>query len=180
MANRIIVLTDLKGQPALSKQELHLIIGASEVHKSIERVDSRVLAEIPKSKWNKEEIHLAFIEGGIEMAVQNLNLLCKEKIDLIGYSIGGTIAWKTALSNENVDSIYAVSATRLRKELRKPDCRIRLLYGDQDLYTPGPNWCEELDLSPLVLTQARHEFYTQRKGQDLIQKDLSGFYQANL
>lgn len=152
-----IVLSDLWGKrkafPIKSHQQV------LESHFRVHYYDSTALAEIPTHINTQDELHQAFIQGGLTKAVENL---AQQKIDasyIIGYSVGGVIAWRYALQQTNVISLLAISATRLRYEKRKPACNIHLFYGTQDNYQPAPEWYQLLALSPNTITGHGHDIY---------------------
>lgn len=119
--------------------------------------DSRILAEI--SDDNLEKVHAEFIHGGIERAVQNLLRLESRSSMILGFSIGGTIAWKFALENKHVESIHCVSATRLRKEENKPASEINLYFGEFETNGPSEIWFNKLAIVPAIFDNETHECY---------------------
>lgn len=121
--------------------------------------DSLDLAGIDITNLSKKEIHSQFINYGIENAVNKLLQLEKKKVNILAFSIGGTIAWKGALEDLKTDNLYAVSATRLRYELKKPISKIHLLYGLQDPFIPKSSWFHQMDVSTKIIKEGNHEIY---------------------
>ena len=90
------------------------------------------LANLDVPIQSAENVHRAFIEGGIESSAAHLLHKEKEKSHYLGFSVGGTIAWKANLMGLPMKSLYTISSTRLRKEITRPDCLTRTLYGKSD------------------------------------------------
>ena len=111
----------------------------------ITQLDSRELADIhllPQS-----QVHGGFVQGGIERAAQNLISKDIQPKVILGFSVGGTIAWKYALS-QSQSSLYLISATRLRNETSKPSSPINLFFGELEKNGPSSSWFKKLELNP--------------------------------
>ncbi|MEM6831216.1 MAG: alpha/beta hydrolase [Bacteroidota bacterium] len=121
-------------------------------------LDSRALAGIDPDLDSEKSIHEQFIAKGIDVAVYRLMELSPVGSTIIGFSIGGLIAWKAALEGLPVKKLIAVSSTRLRYENRKPPVDINLFYGDGDQYKPEKKWFEQMSLNPQML-QGGHDIY---------------------
>lgn len=154
---KLIILSDLFGfensewiqnYVDLLKTEFQLIL-----------YDSLELAEIDKSNLSEKEIHSQLINYGIENAVRKLLQLEKREINILAFSVGGTIAWKGGLENLKIEKLYAISATRLRYETKKPVSNIQLIYGLQDPFKPEKKWFEEMEISNTVMENGNHEIY---------------------
>lgn len=125
-------------------------------------LDSGELAEISSTVIAEEKRHQQFVNGGIDRAVQQLIELVKvqpNSVYLMGFSIGGTIAWKAALQGLAVTELIVVSATRLRYECESPTCPIQLYFGEDDPYLPWLSWLEEMKLNATLISNQGHEFY---------------------
>ena len=104
-------------------------------------------------------IHNEFVNGGIERAVEKLQLEeISENSIVLGFSVGGTIGWKYALETGLVLSLACVSSTRLRYENIKPNCKIDLYFGNKDTYAPENSWFEKLSLNKITL-EGEHNIY---------------------
>lgn len=125
--------------------------------------DACELAEIDTTNLTEKEIHSKFINGGITNAVAKLMSLENEKINVLGFSVGGTIAWKAALNGLNITNLYAISSTRLREESEKPNCKINLVFGEHDQYSPDSNWAKNLNLKLDIIKNGEHEIYKNKK-----------------
>ena len=130
--------------------------------------DCTELAEIDVKILDEKGLHEQFINGGIEKAVQKLVDLEKQKITLLAFSVGGSIAWKYALETSNIDSIYCVSSTRLRKEIIKPSANIHLWYGANDFYKPNQKWFDKHEIVPNILDSMQHEMYKENECSKLV------------
>ena len=132
-------------------------------HFELEYYDSCDLETINKSDYSEENLHNQFINGGIEKAV--VQLVKKEKglVSVLGFSIGGLIAWKAGLSGFEIQNLYAVSSTRLRYETEKPLVSIKLFYGKNDNYKPDRSWFNKLELKEYYFENEEHELYKKKE-----------------
>ncbi len=121
--------------------------------------DSNILAETPKEIQSVHDVHLKFVNGGIEKAAQNLMKKNAELNNILGFSIGGCIAWKAALLGLKVNNLFAISSTRIRYETRKPISNCHLFFGGGDNYRPSKEWCDTMELQPSILYNENHNFY---------------------
>ncbi|MEL7220032.1 MAG: hypothetical protein AAGJ93_01865 [Bacteroidota bacterium] len=152
-----IVLSDLWGKRKAFPLNSHKQL--LEAHFRVHYFDSTLLAEIPPIITTQDELHQAFVQGGLTKAVENLS---KQKINascIIGYSVGGVIAWHYVIQQPKVTSLLAISATRLRYENIKPACSIQLFYGEQDPYQPTQEWYEQLGLNRQIIPLYGHDIY---------------------
>lgn len=119
----------------------------------------RFLAGIPYDKQDKEQLHKEFVNGAIEKAVNRLIEMFQDTISVLGFSIGGTIAWKANLKGLKVNQLICVSATRLRNETEKPDAHIDLYFGENDKDQPNSTWFKTLNIKPHTIENQGHEIY---------------------
>ena len=154
---QLVIISDIMGFP--DRQSIFNIV--KNINPSIEvtHYDARILAEIDTQIKDKQLIHKAFLDGGLDSAVKSLVRFKNKAINIIAFSIGGTIAWKAALKGVNVNKLIAVSSTRLRYEKSKPDCHIQLTYGALDPYRPDDTWIKSMGLIPEVKSGKLHDFY---------------------
>jgi dienelactone hydrolase len=161
MKPRLIILSDLWG-----KEKSDWVVGYVELLKDkfdIQYYDSCDLGEIDKINYNEESIHSQFVNGGIEKAVECLLKREKNGIDILAFSIGGTIAWKAALKGLNVRNLFAVSSTRLRYENEIPNGKIKLYYGENDSNIPSDNWLKKHSIDFEIIKNKEHDFYTEKE-----------------
>ena len=121
------------------------------------------LAGITLIDVQHEKIHQQFVDGGIDRAVKNLLKRETEKINILAFSLGGTIAWKAALLGLKVENLFAISSTRLRYEFEKPAIKMELLFGDDDSFKPDAEWFEKMALRPNFITNQDHEMYKEKE-----------------
>lgn len=157
----LIILSDLWG--AEKSDWITYYTTALKDYYAIKYYDSRILGEIAKRKYSEKELHAQFINGGIERAVTNLLMLENKNSVILGFSIGGYIAWKACNSGLRSKKLIAVSSTRLRYETKKPSMNIELIYGEDDAYKPDTTWFEKLDLHPIIYTKTGHDLYQNKK-----------------
>jgi len=127
--------------------------------------DCQELAGI--SNLEPSQVHAEFLNGGMDRAISTLEALDDQPTAILGFSIGGTIAWKFALRNQ-VQSLHVVSATRIRKEVEKPMSTITVYFGDQEEHGPNTEWFNTMDLSPVILKGEVHECYRNKRTLELV------------
>lgn len=160
MKPRLIIISDLWG-----KEKSNWVSDYVELLKDkfeIQYYDCCDLGGIDKTDYTEENLHSQFVNGGIEMAVENLLKAEKNQINILAFSVGGTIAWKAALKGLNTNSLLAVSSTRLRYETKVPDCNIRLYFGERDSSKPDKDWFEKHAIDFEILKNKEHDFYTEK------------------
>ncbi|MFC0780383.1 alpha/beta hydrolase [Flavobacterium sp. HJSW_4] len=165
---RLLLLSDLfGGNPEWIQNYIEIL----EPKFQIQYYDVLKLAEID-SLIDEKEIHNQFLNGGIEKAVTNLLNSEKENVAILGFSIGGTIAWKASLGGLKVKELVAVSSTRLRFETEMPNCKIKVYFGEKDLNAPNYNWFLDLKISNQIIENQGHLLYQEKENAFLI---CSGF-----
>lgn len=133
------------------------------------------LGEIDTRRQTQELIHQLFLMGGIERAIKNLLEKEKEEVSVIGFSLGGLIAWKAALLGLKAKYICAVSSTRLRYETEKPQGEIELFFAENDPNKPGEDWFRLLRLEKYIIEKENHEFYKKKnRVEKICQKLIAG------
>ncbi|WP_198012016.1 alpha/beta hydrolase [Gillisia sp. CAL575] len=161
MKERLIILSDIWGFQKSEWINYYSDLLSSDYN--IKYYDSCDLGEIEINSSNENIRHQQFINSGIEIAVKKLIEFEKKECNILAFSIGGTIAWKAALNGLKTKSIYAVSSTRLRYETEKPDCKIKLIFGEKDDFKPTPEWLEKLHLTNEIIENGTHQIYTEKK-----------------
>ena len=134
--------------------------------------DCQELAGIDLKLTAETDIHPAFVNGGIQRAVENLCSLEKGNLTVLAFSIGGTIAWKAALQGLKIKTLFALSSTRLRYETEKPPCDLTLAFGERDKHKPNQAWFDKHAIVPVIFEGMHHEMYmsgdvAKRFGEDL-------------
>ncbi|WP_348824336.1 alpha/beta hydrolase [Flavobacterium aestuarii] len=160
MKPRLIILSDLWGKE--KSDWVSIYIELLEEKFEIQYYDCCELAEIDKTEYFEENLHSQFINGGIEKAIANLLKKEKDQVVVLAFSIGGTIAWKTALEGLNIRSFFAVSSTRLRYENETPTGRIKLYYGENDRNKPNNDWFQKHSIALEIIKKKGHSFYTDK------------------
>lgn len=134
MKPKLTIISDLFGFQKSNWIEEYVKLLTSDFQ--LELYNAPELAGIESSHLSENDLHNQFIDFGINREVNELLKLRSEDSSILGFSIGGTIAWKAALEGFQITNLYAVSATRLRHETEKPNCNIHLLYGENDPFKP--------------------------------------------
>jgi len=151
----LIVLTDLWGQEKfdwfLKYQE--------KLNAEVVVYDSCKIANVDKTIYKESNLHQQFVNGGIEKAVTKLLEQEQKEVNILAFSIGGTIAWKAIQKGLKVNNLFAVSATRLRYETEKPNCNIHLFYGEKDVFKPKQKWFQQFELELIEIKNKGHEVY---------------------
>ena len=155
-----MLLSDIWGKT--NSEWLHYYIENLAPHFEIHFYDVCELAEIDRTKFTSEEVHQKFIEDGISSAVDRILEKEIEEVILVGFSIGGLIAWKASLSGLKTRHLFAISSTRLRYEDEKPKCKINLLYGERDKFAPDNQWFQKMEIQPEIYSNSEHEFYREK------------------
>lgn len=161
MKPRLIILSDLWGKEKSDWVSTYVELLKSKFE--IQYYDCCELGEIDKTNYTEENLHSQFVNGGIERAVRSLLKIEMNQIDILAFSIGGTIAWKAALRGLNVRSLFAVSSTRLRYEVEIPNGAIKLYYGEKDSNKPNNDWFEKHSIAFEIIKDKGHNFYTEKE-----------------
>lgn len=151
---QLVILSDIFGHSNESWMDEYMVRLSPHFH--VTSFDSRKLAGIESDQL--EVVHKAFVSGGIDLAAEELDKFKDEVQVVIGFSVGGTIAWRYALENPEV-SLHLISATRLRNETSKPSSEITLYYGENEENGPVTEWFETMNLNPIVIEHESHECY---------------------
>ncbi len=161
MKSRLILLSDLWGKTKADWiQYYHELLDPVF---DLQYYDCCELGGIDITNLKEETIHSRFVEDGITMAVERLLELEKGKVNILAFSIGGTIAWKAGLEGLKIEHLQAISSTRLRYETSKPNCSIKLRYGSKDPFIPGQEWFEKMELAYEIIQDGDHLIYTGRE-----------------
>ncbi len=172
MAERLVVLSDMWG----AKKGLWITsyLGYLQQYFDIVFYDCQQLANINPTIDTQENVHAEFVNGGICTAVAHLLKKETTPSHYLAFSTGGTIAWKANLLGLPMKSLYAVSATRIRKENELIKGPMTLLYGGNDTHKPSEEWAKELGVSMELIPNFGHELYTDEKIIQKVCKDLLG------
>ncbi|MFK7947897.1 MAG: alpha/beta hydrolase [Saprospiraceae bacterium] len=154
---RLLILSDLFGQSKNNWENTYIQHFQNDFE--IKYYDCCELGNVDKTIYTQENLHQQFVNFGIEKAVDNLLKLEKERVTILAFSIGGTIAWKAALQGLKVNKLIALSATRLRYETEKPNGTIQLFYGKNDRFQPNQDWFKKMKIEPKIIKNTNHEFY---------------------
>ena len=157
MKDRLIIISDLWGKE--KAQWLTNYTRVLETKFEIVFYDSCEIGKVDKSDYNQDNLHRQFVNGGIDLAVENLIEKEKTPIDILAFSVGGLIAWKFGLKTDNIKSLISISSTRLRKETKRPKGKIELYFGENDQYQPTLEWMKNMQLKFKILTNKGHEVY---------------------
>ena len=161
MAERLLILSDMWG----IKKGLWITsyFGYLQQYFNIEFHDLQQLANMDLPVMTEKNIHKAFVDGGIDLAVAHLLQKEKEPCHVLAFGTGGTVAWKAGLKGLPMKSLTAISPTRIRFENEAPDCEITLVYGECDKLKPGMKWAKQVGVDFKVVPNFGHELYSDEK-----------------
>ena len=161
MAEKLVILSDMWG----AKKGLWITsyLGYLQQYFDITYYDLQQLSNIDVRVQTTDNVHRAFVEGGIDTAVAHLLKKETEPAHYLGFSMGGTIGWKAGLMGLPMKSLYAVSSTRVRAEEEKPECKTVALFGDQDMYRPKLDWHERIGVKSDLVKGFGHTMYADEK-----------------
>lgn len=158
LKQKLLILSDLWGTKKATYLPQYITLLQSKYN--IHFIDCCQLGKIDTSIYTQDNLHQQFTNGGINIAVKNLIKDYQKAVDILAFSIGGTIAWKANLLGLKVRNFYGVSATRLRYETEKPNSQIKLFYGGLDAYQPAKKWFDNLAISDYhIFEEEGHDIY---------------------
>lgn len=158
---KLIILSDLWG---IEKSDwVNYYSKLLENYFEIKFYDCCDLGDIDKSEYSEKKLHQQFINGGIERAVKTLIQKEKEINNVLGFSVGGTIAWKAGLSGLRIQRLFAISSTLLRYENKKPSGIIELHFGENDRFKPDSDWFHRLEIKESFYINEGHDFYRKKE-----------------
>lgn len=157
-SERLVVLSDMWGPK--KGMWITSYLAYLQQYYDIEYYDIQQLANVNLLKQTEKNIHSAFVEGGIDTAVSHLLKKETKPAHYLAFSMGGSIAWKANLKGLPMKSLYAVSATRIRKEVERVDVDVKMLFGSKDLYRPSVKWSETIGVDLEVVDNYGHEMYS--------------------
>lgn len=168
----LIMLSDMWGL----KRSAWISNYLKQLHDSFDimLIDCIDIAKINDNNLNEQGLHQRFVEGGVELAVQNLIDISPPDSYILGFSIGGYIAWKACLAGLKAKSLFAVSSTRLRKEESRPSMPIQLFYGQTDAYLPENLWFDQMNINPQIYVNMGHNCYMDKENATSISSLLIG------
>lgn len=161
MAQKLIVLSDMWGV----KKGLWITsyFGYLQQYYDISFYDCQQLASLDVPICSEENIHKAFVDGGIDMAVKQLLKKECEPSHYLAFSTGGTIAYKAALAGLPMKSLTAISPTRIRYEKKRPACNMNLVFGELDEFRPDDTWAKSVGVELQIMPNFGHQLYTDEK-----------------
>ncbi|WP_339657651.1 hypothetical protein [uncultured Maribacter sp.] len=165
MAQKLVIVSDMWG----TKKGLWITsyLGYLQQYFDITFYDSQQLANLDILVQSEENVHSAFVNGGIDTAVSHLLKKEKESCYYLAFSTGATIVWEAAKKGLPVKSFYSVSATRIRLKNEGPNVPFQLVYGENDVFKPSYEWADRLGIDMEVVPNYGHTLYSDEK---IIQK----------
>lgn len=168
--SRLIILSDLWGFQ--NCQWIGLYEKALSKKFNVSLHDCRELGQVDLKSNSQQMIHSQFVGGGIDKAVENLIAQEQEEVHVLGFSVGGTIAWQAVTSGLKALSLTAVSATRLRHEKESIPCKLALYFGENDEYKPSQDWAVQLAVKLDIIDGYGHHVYSEPESIQRIVSEL--------
>lgn len=161
MAEKLVVISDMWGV----KKGLWIAsyFGYLQQYYDIAFYDCQQLGNVDVPVSTEENIHKAFVEGGIDTAVAHLLKIEKKPSHYLAFSTGGTVAYKAALKGLPMKSLTAISSTRIRLEDQRPNVPMNLIYGEHDQFKPTLDWTTSVGADLTVVPNFGHHLYTDEK-----------------
>ena len=168
--SKLLILSDMWGEPQgyWIEHYKHLL----SPYFQISVLDICALGRINLEEYSQESIHSQFLDGGIEKAVTALSNMNLTFDAVLGFSMGGTKAWKAMNTGLSSAYLFAISATRIRHEYLAPKCAISLYFGEYDQYKPDSQWCLHFNLWPNKVPKKRHDFYRELESAKIISDEI--------
>ncbi len=158
---RLLIISDLYGY-----QDCHWIdmyINQLESSFSIKLIDAPEIAEVDSSSKEKSIMHQQFLQYGINHAVTKLKDMIDKEDTILGFSIGGYLAYLALTKGAVAKQLIAISPTRVRQEERSPACATHLIFGQQDPFIPSESWLKKSPCTITIKQDAGHELYKETK-----------------
>jgi len=161
MAEKLVILSDMWGV----KKGLWITsyFGYLQQYYDIEFHDCQQLGHVDVTVNTEENVHKAFVEGGIDTAVAHLLKKHSEPAHYLAFSTGGTIAWKAATKGLPMKSLTAISPTRIRFEEQAPACETDIVFGGKDDFRPDTSWSRKVGVDVNVVPNFGHQLYSDEK-----------------
>lgn len=170
----LLILSDLWG---FEKSDwVHYYVSLLQLHFNVSLLDSCKLGGINHNNTTESEIHTQFLEFGIKNAVNTIVKIKSNTLNVLAFSVGGTITWEAALEGLGIQNMYLISSTRLRYKIDKPKGNIHLLYGEDDIYKPSIEWFQKMKLAQNFVPNAKHELYKEKDIATTICKNILQSY----
>ncbi|WP_025741514.1 alpha/beta hydrolase family protein [Aquimarina pacifica] len=163
MRKRLLILSDLWGRR--HSKWVATYSAALDRDFDITYYDCCELGQINIAEYQEESLHKEFVAGGIDRAVEALIGLEKNKVHILAFSIGGTIAWRFGIETNRINSLICMSSTRLRYETERPKGEIELYYGAEDIFKPKNAWFDKMKLNYKIIKGKEHQMYIEDREQ---------------
>lgn len=170
MGTKLLIISDMWG--AKGGHWITSYLGYLQQYYDISFYDSQQLANLDLTVGSEDNIMDAFFNGGIDRAVTHLMAKEQEPAHILGFGVGATIAWKAGLSGMPMESLYAISPTRIQLEEQKPQCGHNILFGEYDLSKPTYEWADRMCAELEIFPNFGRKLYTDEKIIQKISQDL--------
>ncbi|MEM9361181.1 MAG: hypothetical protein AAGA43_01035 [Bacteroidota bacterium] len=161
MAEKLVVISDMWG--VKKGMWITSYFGYLQQYFTIVFHDAQQLGNVDVAVSTEENVHNAFVQGGIDTAVAHLLKKETKPCHYLAFSTGGTIAWKAALKGLPMKSLTAVSPTRIRLEEEKPNVAMRLIFGERDTFKPDLKWASKVEAKLEIVPGFGHDLYSDEK-----------------
>ncbi len=170
MGERLVIVSDMWG----AKKGLWITsyLGYLQQYFDMTYYDCQQLGDLDVLVQTTENVEQAFLNGGVDTAVNQLLLRERKTANYLAFGTGATIVWKAAVKGLSVSSIYAISPEAIGNEEMKPAVPVTLVYGSLDRNRPGADWCAGQNLYPEIIEHFGNTLYTDEKIIKKVSADL--------
>ena len=161
MTEKLVVLSDMWG----AKKGLWIAsyFGYLQQYYDIVFYDSQQLGGVDVPLNTEENVHQAFLDGGIDTAVAQLLRKETQAAHYLAFGIGGSIGYRAALAGLPMKSLMAISAVDIQAEGQRPNVPLKLIFGAQDAKRPSAQWTAEVGVQLELAPHFGHGLYTDEK-----------------
>ena len=138
-------------------------LGYLQQYFDIEFYDSTQLANIDIAVHTDENVYKAFVDGGLDTAVAHLLKIEHIESHYLAFCAGGTIAWKAGMMGLPMKSLHAVSPLGLENFDWKPECPVKLIYGEYGDFKrniPGKAWADKVSVPMEIMPKFGGDLYS--------------------
>ncbi|HNE50943.1 MAG TPA: hypothetical protein PKM51_00370 [Chitinophagales bacterium] len=155
---KLIILSDLWGVQNAPWMKYYTTVLSNSFDITV--YDSCALGYVDTSSNEEKTIHQQFLTFGINNAVENLLKKEQSPVHILGFSVGGYIAWKAVSKGLPASYLSAVSSTRLRLESSKPPVsKIEVFFAENDRYKPDDAWFDLIQIEKNIFKNEEHNCY---------------------
>ncbi|PIF00805.1 MAG: hypothetical protein CR994_03905 [Maribacter sp.] len=171
MAEKLVVISDMWGAKKGAWATAYLVY--LQQYFNLTYYDCQQLANIDAGIYcSDKDLKDAFVNGGIQTAIDQLMQKEKEPCHYLAFGLGGDVVWKASLQGLPMKSLYAVSTYGLYYGSQGTDIPITLVYGSLDANLPSKGKMGQLQMDIETILDFGHDLYAKDEIIKKIAKDL--------